>query len=71
MNKIDLPFDLSIGLPIQRTSCICVPKTSPLDLTILIADVFSLRLGISIFFVLEKIISYTKCVNFDDFLVAI
>ena len=60
-----------IVLPTQITSCILSPKTTILDLIILIGEVFGLWLGISIFFILEKIISYTKCVNFDDFLVAV
>ena len=61
--------DILIRPPTQETKCIFLPKTSLLDLSILIADVFGLWLGISLGIILSIIKSYTYCINFDDFLI--
>ena len=61
--------DILIRPPSKQTICIFSPKATLLDLTILIADVFGLWLGLSIGFLLDKIKPCTRCTSFDDFLV--
>lgn len=55
--------------PLGQTINEFFPKTSLFDLSILICDVFGLWLGISLCFVLKKVVQLTDCSHRKDFLV--
>lgn len=61
--------DIIILLPKFEKSSEMFPKTTFFDLTILLADVFGLWLGIGLLLILKIINSLTTCQNIDDFLV--